>query len=126
MNNTKGLTLLEVLVAIALVGLAVLALSSFSTVAFQGASRAKKLTIGLTLAQAKIETIQLEGYDPLLAGREEQVESYEALEDFPLFKRTVSRVSHTPGPDMQTVEVSVYWDHDVHSVTISTILGESL
>lgn len=116
--------MLEVLVALALVALALLSLSSLTTTGLSGSYRSQKLTIATMLAQETLELARLEGYRPALQHPEDLVEDYGEVEQYPQFKRVVSRIPHQPATGLQTIMVAVLWDHDAHSVRLSTILGE--
>lgn len=122
LRDRRGLTLVEVVIAMAVVSLALLALSGFSTLAFKGASFGKHITTATTLAQAKLEDIRRAGYNSSLASNSTSVESYASLPDFPLYKREVLTEPNIPASGMQTVTVTVYWKNDAHSVVLSTIL----
>ena len=124
LKSSKGVSLLEVLVALVLISLALLSFSTLSTVAFKGIVGSKKLTLGTILAQDKLESVTLAGYDSTLRSPEEVQESYGTIKDYPGFQRTVTRLPHRPGQRMQTVRVTVSWDQRAHSSTLSVILGE--
>ncbi len=122
--RNSGLSLLEVLIALALVSVALLALSNLSTVAVKGIAVAKKLTIGTMLAQEKLEDLRNGGYEPFQARNVTHVEDYGSFPGYPIFKRTTTSKPNVPGQHMQTVTVMVHWDQDLHSVDVSTILSE--
>ncbi|MCZ6802281.1 MAG: prepilin-type N-terminal cleavage/methylation domain-containing protein [Nitrospirae bacterium] len=124
LNNSKGVSLLEVLVALVLISLVLLSFSSLATVSFKGIVGSKKLTIGTILAQEKLESVMLAGYDSTLQNLEEIQESYGTIQDYPRFQRSVMRLPHSPHQGMQTVKVTVSWDQSAHSTMVSTILGE--
>lgn len=124
LNNSKGVSLLEVLVALALISIVLLSFSSLSTVAFKGIVGSKKLTIGSVLAQEKMESVVLAGYDATLRSPKEVQESYGAIPNFPRFQRTVRRWPHSPDQGMQTVTVTVSWDNNAHKTVVATLLGE--
>lgn len=122
--GSAGLSLLEVLIALALVSVALLALSNLSTISVKGTAAAKKLTIGTMLAQEKLEDLRTEGHDLSQAQNVSQVEDYGSFPGYPKFKRTTTSEPNVPGQNMQTVTVTVQWDQDLHSVKVSTILAE--
>jgi len=124
MRNRQGLTLVEVVIAMGLVFLALLALSGLATVSWKGAATGKHLTIATSLAQEKIETMKLRGYKPGLDGRIEFEEPSESLPDYPLYKRVASIDPNQPMVGLQTVTVTVSWADDSHAVSLSTLLAE--
>ncbi|NKB80752.1 MAG: hypothetical protein GKS05_02425 [Nitrospirales bacterium] len=123
-EETQGLTLLEVMFAMALVTVALFTLSGLAIVGIKGASTANKLTTATTLAQEKLEDIIRTGYRPHLATRHTETESYGSIPDFPLYKRVSQTTPHTPLSGMHTTTVMVSWEQDTHSVTLTTAFTE--
>ncbi len=124
MNNHQGLTLVEVVIAMGLVFMALLALSGLATVSLKGAATAKHLTTATVLAQEKLEDVKLTGYNPDIISRVEVDEPYESLPDFPLYKRETTIDPNNPTVGLQKVTVTVLWADDDHSVSMATILTE--
>ena len=123
MNDHKGVTLLEAVVAMGLFMLAVLALSGLIVTASKGAAASQHLTIAVTLAQDRLEQVRNAGYDAGLTAPVENTEAYRTIPDFPLYQRVVRVQPGHPVPGLQTVTVTVSWADDRHSVTVSTILA---
>ena len=123
-DHNRGLALLEVLIALALVSVVLLGLAGLSTVAIKGANLSREMTTGVTLAQDKLEEIRLSGYQPSLSGAISQVEPYGSMTEEPLYTRTVSVQPNTPTVGLQTITVTVQWDADAHSSSLSTMLAE--
>ncbi len=124
MRNQQGLTLVEVIIAMGLVFMALLALSGLATVSLKGAATAKHLTTATVLAQEKLEDVKLTGYNPDIVSKVEVDEPYESLPDFPLYKRVSKIDPNNPMVGLQTVTVTVLWADDDHSVSMATILTE--
>ncbi len=124
MDNRQGLTLIEVVIAMGLVFLALLALSGLATVSWKGLATGRHLTTATILAQEKIEDIQLNGYNPTIASKVDGDEPYESLPDFPLYRRVSTIEPNHPTVGLQTVTVTVSWAADGHAVSLSTILAE--
>jgi len=124
MRTQQGLTLVEVVIAMGLVFLALLALSGLAIVSMKGAATAKHLTTATVLAQEKLEDVKLTGYNPNIVSRVEVDEPYESLPDFPLYKRVSTIDPNNPTVGMQTVTVTVSWADDNHSVSMTTFLTE--
>ncbi len=123
-GNWQGFTLVEVVMAMGLVFLALLALSGLATVSWKGAATGKHLTTATVLSQEKIEELKLIGYNPSLVGRIEFDEPYESLPDYPLYRRVASIDPNQPMVGLQTVTVTVSWAEDRHTVSLTTILAE--
>jgi len=124
LRNQHGVTLVEVVIAMGLVFMALLALSGLAAVSLKGAATAKHLTTATFLAQEKLEDAKLTGYNPTIVSAVEVVEPYESLSEFPLYKRVLTIDPHTPTSGLQTVTVTVSWADDEHSVSLATILAE--
>ena len=122
--NSHGISLLEVLIAMALVSVILLGFSGTSTVAIKGSAFSQKMTTAVTLAQDTIEEYRRIGFRNSLAGEDTSTEPYGSIPDQPLFQRTVVTKVDTPAPGLQTITVKVAWDSGAHSTSLSTILGE--
>ncbi|MEC4674614.1 MAG: hypothetical protein VST68_10530 [Nitrospirota bacterium] len=118
------MTLLEVVVAMGLVFVALLALAGLTTTAMKGASFGKHLTIATTLAQERLEEIKREGYRRNLAGVLETLEAYKTIPDYSLYQRITNIQPNIPIAGLQKVLVKVAWADDQHAVTLSTMLAE--
>lgn len=123
MNNHKGLTLLEAVIAMGLFFVAVLAFSGLAITASKGAAASQHLTTATTLVQDKLEQVRRTGYTPELTVPIETTEAYATIPDFPLYKRVVGMQPSRPVPGLQTATVTVWWADDRHSVSVSTILS---
>lgn len=119
-----GMTLLEVVVAMGLVFVAMLALAGLATTAMKGVAVGKHLTIATTLAQEKLEDIKRDGHRPNLIGGLETVEVNQSIPKYPLYQRTTNIQPNTPIAGLQTVSVTVSWADEQHAVTLSTMLVE--
>ena len=124
MRNPQGLTLIEVVIAMGLVFLALLALSGLATVSWKGSATGRHLTTATILAQEKIEDIKLDGYNPVIASKIKDDEPYESLPDFPLYRRVSTIEPNHPTVGLQAVTVTVSWAADSHAVSLSTIFVE--
>lgn len=125
MRNHQGLTLVEVVIAMGLVFLALLALSSLTTVSWKGAAIGKHLTTATALAQEKIEDLKLNGYNATIVDSNIEIdEPYESLSDFPLYRRVSIIEPLNPTVGLHTLTVTVSWADDSHAVSLSTILAD--
>lgn len=124
MHNRQGFTLVEVVIAMGLVFLALLALSGLATVSWKGAATGRHLTTATVLAQEKVEEFTLAGYNPILLSKVAIDEPYESLPDFPLYRRVSTINPSNPIVGLQTLTVTVSWADDSHAVSLSTILAE--
>lgn len=122
--NNRGGSLVEVLMAMVLVSFVILGVAGFSSVSINGVAFSQKMTIGVTLAQDKLEDIRRVGYRPSIAGIVTDVEPYGSILDASLFQRTVITKPDMPTKGLQTITVKVAWDHDKHSTSLTMILAE--
>lgn len=122
-NNQKGLTLLEAVMAMGLFFIAVLAFSSLAVTASKGAAVSQRLTVATTLAQNTLEQARRAGYDAGLTVPLETTEDYDELPEYPLYKRVVHIQPGRPVPGLQTATVTVWWEDDRRSLSMSTILS---
>ena len=123
-GNNKGISLLEVLVAMTLVSMAVLGMAGFSTVAINGSAFSQRMTKAVILAQDSLEEIRRIGYRPSMLDQHSHIEAYGTIPGEPLFERIVTTKPNNPATGLQTITVKVAWDPDRHSVSLATILSE--
>ena len=118
------MTLLEVVVAMALVFVALLGLAGLTTTAMKGVAVGNHITIATTLAQEKLEDIRRKGYLQDVVGKIETVEAYEDIPAYPLYERTTQIQPNSPIMGLQTALVTVAWADGQHDVTLSMIVAE--
>lgn len=125
-QQTKGFTLIEVLIAMVIFSVGFLGLSAITMTTIRGLSFSNKLTTATTLAQDKLEEIKMAGYRNALTTNY-PAEAYNTIPDYPQFQRTVIINPDTPVPDVKTVIVMVSWGRGeegvAHTITLSTMLG---
>jgi type IV pilus assembly protein PilV len=112
-DNNKGFTLIEVLVAMVILSIGLLGTAALITGIINSNKLSNRITTATVLAQDKMEEIKR-------AGAADKTEPYNTISDYPLYKRDV--VVDPLGTDMKTVTVTVYWDADAHWVELKTIL----
>lgn len=124
-RDNRGFTLLEILVAIVLLSIGLLAMASLTTGIMSGNLFSNQLTTATTLAQDKMEENRRLGYDGVAA----LTESYGSITGYTEYERvtTVASIDNpaTGNPaGMYMVTVTVSWDSDDHSVALNTIVAE--
>lgn len=123
LRNERGFTLLDNLLALVILSVLLLGLVGLATTVITGNAISKSRTVGLTLAQDKIEDARRSGYNYLLTENQTVADPYGSMTGYELFRRVTVTEVNTPGLGMQTVTVTVYWGDDAHSVTLSTLLA---
>lgn len=116
--ETEGFTLVEVLIAVLLLGIGMLSMATLAGTVINGNAFSRKMTTASTLAEDKLEEVQGLGFANAASadGTEGSVTGY------PGFSRRTRVV--VLGANMITAEVEVSWDSDAHRVTMQTILGQ--
>ena len=117
-DNNKGFTLIEVLVAMVILSIGLLGTAALITGIINGNKVSNRITTATVLAQDKMEEIKRVGYstagDELKASLPSPYDQYE---------REVIVVPNSPANGMSTVTVNVYWESS-KSVSLQTILAK--
>lgn len=116
LHNHKGFTLVEIMVAMAILTIALLSLASVTVMVIKGNSFSKTMTTATTLARDKLEQLKNTGYDSL-AGGADTVGS--------IYTRTWTVTNNSPAADMKTIEVVVQWSWQgaLRNATLRTIVA---
>jgi len=95
-RNQQGLSLLEIVIAMAVVFLALLGFAGFSVVAHTGMSASEKMTRAVTLAQEKMEDVKREGVPSGLTSPLSTTESYGSIVGAPHHQRILTMTPDDP------------------------------
>ena len=119
--NDSGFTLLEVLVAMAVLAIGSLGATTLTLSILRGNTFSNQITTATTLAQDKLEDVKRLGFVAAASG----TENYGSIAHYSSYKR-VTAVAGTPAatPVTKTVTVTVLWGADKHRVTLNTILAQ--
>ena len=150
-SNEKGFTLLEILIAITILSVGLLALAEMTVYVIRSNTIGNKITKATVLAEDKLEQLRNLGYsDTQLSNggdnNDVSTDIHSGAPSFPLFtspdhtdtcdsscsvtiSQTPQRVwnvaDDTPASGMKTVTVIVGWKDSInHFVALSTIIGE--
>ena len=123
-QNSQGLSLLEILIAMGVVFLALIGFAGFSVVAHTGMSASQKMTRAVTLAQEKMEDIRREGVPPGLTSPLSNTEPYGSLSGAPYHQRILTISPDDPMPGLHSVTVDVQWDKGTHATSLKTYLTQ--
>ena len=124
LQNKKGFTLLEILVATTLMAVALLGMAGLTAALMQGNNFSNKLTVASTLAQDRMEDLTKLGYANTAVADTTVTEDYNSIPNFPFYKRVTTTDVDNPAAGMKTVTVTVFWAADAHSVAPQTILTQ--
>lgn len=122
LRSQKGLSLLEIVIALAVVFLALLGFAGFSVVAHTGMSASEKMTRAVTLAQEKMEDVKREGVPPGLISPTNTTEPYGSIPGAPHHQRLLTITPNDPMLGLHTVAVQVDWDNGAHTTSLKTYL----
>lgn len=123
-RNQQGLSLLEIVIAMAVVFLAMLGFAGFSVVAHTGMSASEKMTRAVTLAQETMEDIQREGVPTELTSQWTNTEPYGSIAGALHHQRTLTMTPDDPMPGLHTVTIQVQWDNGAHSTSLKTYVTQ--
>ena len=123
-QNSQGLSLLEILIAMGMVFLALMGFAGFSVVAHTGMSASQKMTRAVTLAQEKMEDIRREGVPPGLTSALNITEPYGSISDALHHQRILAISPDEPMAGLHTVTVDVQWDNGAHATSLKTYLTQ--
>lgn len=136
-SEQKGFTILEILIAISILTVGLLAVATMQVSAIRGNKLSDDLTIALALSEDKMERLQNIPYnDPDLAdtvtGNNANLSSITSVDHEELnidetgsaggkFRRIWNIADSTPIINNKTVTILVTWDNNKHKVSISSI-----
>ncbi len=120
--SQQGLSLLEIVIAMAVVFLALLGFAGFSVVAHTGMSASEKMTRAVTLAQEKMEDVKREGVPPGITSQLSIAESSGSIAGAPFHERLLTITPDDPMPGLHTITVKVQWDNGDHATSLKTYL----
>ena len=123
-RNQQGLSLLEIVIAMAVVFLAMLGFAGFSVVAHTGMSASEKMTRAVTLAQETMEDIQREGVPTELTSQWTNTEPYGSIAGALHHQRILTMIPDDPMPGLHTVTVQVQWDNGAHATSLKTYVTQ--
>ncbi|MFH1090486.1 MAG: prepilin-type N-terminal cleavage/methylation domain-containing protein [Pseudomonadota bacterium] len=120
-----GFSLIEVLVAVIVVGVGFLAAASMQGTSVGGNSRSALLTTATYLAEDKIEELRNRAYIAIdaIGSPENQIDGLGHAGG--LFSRSWTVLNDTPGRLMKTISVTVTWQERGagHRLVMTTIVG---
>ncbi len=121
-SNENGFTLIETMMAIAIMAIGLLAVAALQATAISGNAKAKKNSMAILLAEDQIETYKNARYEDILPGDKIEKGSTLLKDPWGIYTRTTTVQDNTPIADTKTINVSVSWQDKVQrSVVFQTI-----
>lgn len=124
-GNPWGFTLLEVLMAMTVMAVGLLGVSTMLAQTTQQQSVSANRTSATTLAREQLEQIKRAAYADVTAANYPP-EAYGTIVGFERFQRTVTIAIDTPLPNTKTVTVTVTWldpSGSTRNTTLNTVLA---
>jgi len=118
LKNQKGFTLMEVMIAVIILSVALLALAGLQIVSIRGNSFGGTMTEAITLARDKIEDLKRNDWDNVVAGNHHDEQVVRGI----TYARTWVVVQMAD--QTKEVTVTVSWDNGNHQISMATILAE--
>jgi type IV pilus assembly protein PilV len=117
MHNSKGFTLVEIMVAISILAIALLGLISVTVMIIKSNTFSKSMTTATTLANDKMEQLKKTSYASLSSGTDTEA---------PIYTRIWTVTQDSPSTGMKTVVVTVQWNWlgITRNVTTNSIIAQ--
>jgi prepilin-type N-terminal cleavage/methylation domain-containing protein len=118
-RSESGFTLIEMLQAVSLSAIGLLALSSLTMGTIHANAKARRITTAATLAQAKMEEIRNRNYGEIVGGSDQITDT-----GMP-YTRSWEVCVNCPIEGAKQVTLTVHWaDQGEQSVTLETIISD--
>lgn len=127
-KNQNGVTLVEVLIALAILSIGLLALAGLQVVVIKGNTGSKNLTSAAILAEAKIEQLKKDGFDTLVNGEYKDPNNLinEVGEKGGIFARSWKIADYLGTADMKQIDVTLAWTDSLgdHTISVTTVFSK--
>lgn len=117
LKNQKGFTLMEVMIAVIILSVALLALAGLQIVSIRGNAFGGTMTEAITLARDKIEDLKRDDWDNVVVGNHYDDQVVRGI----TYVRNW-RVETDGRTKKVTIDVS--WDNGNHQISMATILAD--
>ncbi len=119
--DEKGLNLIELLIAMAILSIGLLGTASLIVGIIRGNQVSRNVTIATTMAKDKVEHLGSLPYSELPSTDSTVTEDYSSMADYPTFKRVTQTYVNSPAVNMKKVVVEVHWRTGTNPVTLYAI-----
>ena len=121
--HQNGFSLLELVIAVSIFSVGLLALAAMTTSVINGNRISKNFTVAVTLAQTKLDDLRALDYDEIIHGTENQLDETGAV-GMGIFTRVVTVESSNTNPTYKTVSVTVSWtDLSAKHVVLKSLIA---
>jgi len=119
----SGFTLIEVLIAVSILTVGLLGVATMQISGIRGNSFSDSTTVSLTLAEEKMEDLlgKIFSHADLTNGNHDEGNIDAAGNAGSIYHRTWSVANNTPIANNKTIVITVAWDSDQHSVSLTSI-----
>jgi type IV pilus assembly protein PilV len=119
--NNKGFSLIEMLIAVTILAVGLLAVAGLQVTAIQGNSHGNTISQATTLAEDRIEAIRNMDYAAIVYAPNPSIESNV---DGTIYTRETLVEVDIPLPDLKRITVTVRWDTNrPHQIVLRTIIA---
>lgn len=129
-KNQNGVTLVEVLIALAILSIGLLALAGLQVVVIKGNTGSKNLTSAVILAEAKIEQLKRNGFANLVNGNFQDPNNpvNETGQAGGIFTRSWVIADYLASADMKQIIVTLTWTDSLgdHNISVTTVFSKAV
>jgi general secretion pathway protein I len=120
-STAEGFTLIEIMIAVAIISIALLALAGLQVSLIRGNALAQRMTAAISVAEQKIEQIKKTPYAAIQSEPSTPVPASGFT-----FTSQVTVTNNSPLANAKTVNVAVTWSDSLttHTIPFSTIIAQ--
>jgi type IV pilus assembly protein PilV len=124
----SGFTLVEVLIALVVFTIGLLGTAALTVTVIQTNAISKRQSQAVVHAQDRLEQVREMGYSNAAAADgteylDPETQTWDAANPYTSYKRETVVNADTPAAGMTTVTVTIFWDGDERSVSMTNILA---
>jgi type IV pilus assembly protein PilV len=123
LNNERGISLMEILVAMMIFGISMMGLAGMGGITIKTNMSSERVTTATSLAQDRIEYVK--GLDFAAVDAAAATENYGSMTQHKFFKRVTSVTTDPSNASIKTVTVIVYWRSEKSSISIQTLISKA-
>ena len=124
-DNTRGYNLIEVFIAMGVLSIVLLGMAGLINITVSINRNSAEKTMGITLAQDKIEETIAKGYGKLPSANQTVTEAYGDMANYLPYRRITDIKINKPDTDIKLITVDVYWNNDTRRVRLQTLISDT-